>query len=108
VPPFQGKMRAADKAALPTYFGWRHSAGAPARHPNLFKKPVAMPRFSDIFVIPFHPANCRLNRANGSLRIELMRPAALTCLVEVRREVEAPAGGTTTTSNINPVFRGML
>jgi hypothetical protein len=40
------------------------------------QKPVATPHFSGILIFPFHLVNRRLNRANGSLRIELMRLVA--------------------------------
>jgi hypothetical protein len=55
------------------------------------QKPVATAPFSVILIFPFHPANRRLNRTNG---------------LEFSRSSEREAA--TTTSNINPVFRGML
>jgi hypothetical protein len=40
------------------------------------QNPVATPLSFGILMLPFHPANYRLNRENGSIRIELMRLVA--------------------------------
>ncbi|MGA3284960.1 MAG: hypothetical protein ABSD57_10945 [Verrucomicrobiota bacterium] len=63
----------------------RRSAETPLWQPNPLKKPVATPRFSGIFILPFHPVNRRLNRANGphSHRVD----AGLLC------QSKAQAGG---------------
>jgi hypothetical protein len=55
------------------------------------QKPVATAQFSDILTFPFHPANRRLIRANG---LEFSRSSGREAAI--------------TTSNINPVFRGMV
>jgi hypothetical protein len=65
-----------DGVLPPPFFKWWRAAEAPLWNPNPFQKPVAMPRFSDILMVPFHPVNRRLNRANGSIRVELTRLVA--------------------------------
>jgi hypothetical protein len=48
----------------------------PLPYEKALKKPVATPSFSDILTFPFHLAKRRLNRANGSIRVELTRLVA--------------------------------